>query len=138
MDVLITSALEDETSSNNFFRKEIIKWPKRFQVLLDPFVQTSILFGILIYKHFKLINHNYHQKTSNYKNNTGRLVLKIFFFLRWRISCQQRLIWYAIRLLFNFFYHISEVEINIALRRGAVDNCNIKWSNAVNLLPSGV
>ena len=46
-----------KTSSNNFFWKEILKWLKRFQVLLDPFVETSILFGILKYKHFKLINH---------------------------------------------------------------------------------
>ena len=46
-----------KTSSNNFFWKEILKWLKRFQVLLDPFVETSILFGILKYKHFKLIIH---------------------------------------------------------------------------------
>ena len=46
-----------KTSSNNFFWKEIIKWLKRFQVLLDPFVETSILFGILKYKYFKLIIH---------------------------------------------------------------------------------
>ena len=46
-----------KTSSNNFFWKGIIKWLKRFQVLLDPFVETSILFGIFKYKHFKLINH---------------------------------------------------------------------------------
>ena len=46
-----------KTSSNNFFWKEIIKWLKRFQVLLDPFVETSILSGILKYKHFKLVNH---------------------------------------------------------------------------------
>ena len=46
-----------KTSSNNFFWKEMIKWLKRFQVLLDPFVETSILFGILKYKHFKLVNH---------------------------------------------------------------------------------
>ena len=36
-----------KTSSNDFFWKEIIKWPKTFQVLLDPFVETSILFRIL-------------------------------------------------------------------------------------------
>ena len=45
-----------KTSSNNFFWERNIKWLKRFQVLLDPFVETSILFGILKYKHFKLIN----------------------------------------------------------------------------------
>ena len=45
-----------KTSSNNFFWKGNIKWLKRFQVLLDPFVETSILFAILKYKHFKLIN----------------------------------------------------------------------------------
>ena len=39
-------------------------------------------------------------------------------------------------LIFNFSYHISEVEINIARRRGALDNCNIKWSNTVNWLPT--
>ena len=41
-----------KTSSNNFLWKGNIKWLKRFQVLLDPFVETSILFGILKYKHF--------------------------------------------------------------------------------------
>ena len=46
-----------KTSSNNFFWKEILKWLKRFQVLLDPFAETSILSGILKYKHFKLVNH---------------------------------------------------------------------------------
>ena len=41
-----------KTSSNIFFWKGNIKWLKRFQVLLDPFVKTSILFGILKYKQF--------------------------------------------------------------------------------------
>ena len=45
-----------KTSSNNLFSKGNIKWLERFQVLLDPFVEKSILFGILKYKHFKLIN----------------------------------------------------------------------------------
>ena len=43
-------------TSSNLFSKGNIKWLKRFQVLLDPFVETSILFGILKYKHFKPIN----------------------------------------------------------------------------------
>ena len=30
---------------------------QRFQALLDPFVETSIMFDILKYKLFKLINH---------------------------------------------------------------------------------
>ena len=38
------------------------------------------------------------------------------------------------RLIFNVFYHISEVEINITQKRGTVDNCYIKWSNTVNWL----
>ena len=29
---------------------------QKVSVLLDPFMKTSILFGILKYKHFKLIN----------------------------------------------------------------------------------
>ena len=71
-----------KTSLNNCFWKEIIKWLKRFQVLLDPFVETSILFSILKNKHFKLINHiiiigkQVYRKTSSKK----------MFFLRWRVS----------------------------------------------------
>ena len=45
-----------KTSLNNFFWEGNIKWLKSFQVLLDPFVETSVLFSILKYKHFKLIN----------------------------------------------------------------------------------
>ena len=123
-----------KTSSNNFFWKEIIKWLKRFQVLLDPFVETSILFGILKYQHFKLINHiiiigkQVYWKTSFEKNVLFALASKL----------NTGLVWYVFRLIFNFFYHISEVEINITQRRGVLDNCYIKWSNTVNWLPSRV
>ena len=63
---------EDETVEHllfsfkytELFWKEIIKWLKRFQILLNPFVESSILFGILKHKH-KHKPHNYHRKTSN-------------------------------------------------------------------------
>ena len=72
-----------KTSSNTFFWKEIIKWLKRFQVLLDPFVETSILFGILKYKHLELINHiiiigkQVYWKTSFEKNVFSALASKL-------------------------------------------------------------
>ena len=56
---------------------------RRFQVLLDPFVQTSILFGILKYKPFKLINHiiiigkQVYWKTSFEKNVLFALASKL-------------------------------------------------------------
>ena len=119
---------EDETIQHllfsckytELFWKEIIKWLKRFQILLNPFVETSILFGILKHKHFKLINHLI---------IIGKQVI---------YTCRYRKIIPNFQLFLSNIRRITEIEINIAQRRGALDNYYMKWNNIVNWLQDSV
>ena len=107
---------EDETIQHllfsckytELFWKEIIKWLKRFQILLNPSVETSILFGILKYKHFKLINHLI---------IIGKQVI---------YTCRYRKIIPNFQLFLSNIRRITEIEINIARRRGALDDYYMK------------
>ena len=119
---------EDETIQHllfsckytELFWKEIIKWLKRFQILLNSFVETSILFGILKHKHFKLINHLI---------IIGKQVI---------YTCRYRKIIPNFQLFLSNIRRITEIEINIAQRRGALDNYYMKWNNIVNWLQDSV
>ena len=119
---------EDETTQHLLFSckytepfwKEIIKWLKRFQILLNPFVETGILFGILKHKHFKLINHII---------IIGKQVI---------YTCRYRKIIPNFQLFLSNNRRIAEIEINIARGRGALDDYYMKWNNIVNWLQDRV
>ena len=97
-----------------------MKWLKKFQILLNLFVETSILFGILKHKHLKLINHII---------IIGKQVIYI---------CRYIKILPKFQLFLSNIRRITEIEIKIARRRGALDNYYMKWNNIVNWLQGRV